>query len=137
MRRPLRQRMSTEGGGAHDVVDEARQLLCDTALCAPAGRDIHAGRPDDPAVHAHVLTDVDPIREVHLSEPGLLVVDVAGCDDATVLAFQAAIVRMWGTSPAECTTRDVGQPGVRLRMYADLRQVLPEVSPSEPAPSAT
>ena len=66
---------------------------------------------------------MDPIQEAHLSEPGLLVIDVAGFDDATVLAFQAAIARTWGTSTAERSTRDPGQPGVRLRMYADLRQV--------------
>ncbi|ALV39357.1 DUF6207 family protein [Streptomyces sp. CdTB01] len=78
---------------------------------------------------------MDPIREAHLSEPGLLVIDVAGFDDETVFAFQAAIARIWGTSPAERSTRDVGQPGVRLRMYADLRQALDEASPQERAPS--
>ncbi|MGP4009899.1 DUF6207 family protein [Streptomyces sp. 4N124] len=75
---------------------------------------------------------MDPIRETHLTEPGLLVVDVAGLDDDTVFAFQDAIARMWGTSIAERTTRDVGQPGVRLRMYTDLRQVLAQASPPEP-----
>jgi hypothetical protein len=80
---------------------------------------------------------VDPIREVHLSEPGLLVIDVAGFDDDTVLAFQEAIARTWGTSTAERTTRDPGQPGVRLRMYTDLRQVLEEASPPDPEPTAT
>ncbi|GHE51326.1 DUF6207 family protein [Streptomyces capitiformicae] len=79
---------------------------------------------------------MDPIREAHLSEPGLLVIDVAGFDDDTVLAFQAAIARIWGTSTAERTTRDPGQPGVRLRMYTDLRQALVETSSPEPAPSA-
>ncbi|MGW2697796.1 DUF6207 family protein [Streptomyces sp. NPDC001296] len=71
---------------------------------------------------------MDPIREAHLSEPGLLVIDVAGRDDATVFAFQAAIARIWGTAVAERTVRDAGQPGVRLRMYIDLRQVLEEAS---------
>ncbi|MFF2128685.1 DUF6207 family protein [Streptomyces olivochromogenes] len=33
--------------------------------------------------------------------------------------------------------RDAGQPGVRLRMYTDLRQVLEEASSPEPTPSAT
>ncbi|MDX2576680.1 DUF6207 family protein [Streptomyces scabiei] len=80
---------------------------------------------------------MDPIREAHLSEPGLLVIDVAGCDDATVFAFQAAIARLWGTSTAEHTTRDVGQPGVRLRLYTDLRQVLEEASPPEPERTTT
>ncbi|MER7576697.1 DUF6207 family protein [Streptomyces sp. NPDC126514] len=33
---------------------------------------------------------------------------------------------IWATTPADPTTRDAGQPGVRLRMYADLRQVVGE-----------
>ncbi|MET9461084.1 DUF6207 family protein [Streptomyces canus] len=77
------------------------------------------------AGHAHVLAGVDPIQEVHLSEPGLLVVDVAGADEATVIAFQNAVTRTWATAPAEAVTREPGQPGVRLRLYADLRQALP------------
>ncbi|WP_254076265.1 DUF6207 family protein [Streptomyces sp. P3] len=31
---------------------------------------------------------MDPINEVHVSEPGLLVVDVAAAGDATAPAFQ-------------------------------------------------
>lgn len=31
---------------------------------------------------------MDPINEAHVSEPGLLVVDVAASDDDTALAFQ-------------------------------------------------
>ncbi|MER5228227.1 DUF6207 family protein [Streptomyces flaveus] len=72
---------------------------------------------------------MDPIRETHLSEPGLLVVDVAGVDDATVFAFQNAIARTWATSNDDRTIRDVGQPGVRLRLYVDLRRVLSQASP--------
>ncbi|MFC9848679.1 DUF6207 family protein [Streptomyces sp. NPDC060223] len=75
---------------------------------------------------------MDPIQEAHLSEPGLLVIDVAGLDDDTVIAFQNAIAQMWA-STADRTTRDVGQPGVRLRMYTDLRQVLTETSLPEQA----
>ncbi|MFE9812267.1 DUF6207 family protein [Streptomyces sp. NPDC005227] len=30
--------------------------------------------------------------------------------------------KRWATAIAERTTRDVGQPGVRLRCYLDLRQ---------------
>jgi hypothetical protein len=37
-----------------------------------------------------------------------------------------AVVRQTGAvSTADRTTRDPGQPGVRLRLYADLRQALP------------
>lgn len=67
---------------------------------------------------------MDPIHETHVSRPGLLVVDVAAADDATVLAFQQLLVERWATAPAQHTTRDVGQPGVWLRCYLDLRQPL-------------
>lgn len=63
---------------------------------------------------------MNPINEVHVSEPGLLVVDVAAADDATALAFQQLLADRWAT--AEHTTRDAGEPGVRLRCYLDLRQ---------------
>ncbi|GHH68196.1 hypothetical protein FHS35_009255 [Streptomyces umbrinus] len=77
----------------------------------------------NPALREHVLTDVDPIQETHLSEPGLLVLDAAGLDDNTVYAFQNAIAQTWAAT-VDRTTRDAGQPGARLRMYVDLRQVL-------------
>jgi hypothetical protein len=80
------------------------------------------------------MTDVEPIHETHVSEPGLLVIDVADLDDDTVFAFQNAIARMWA-STVDRTTRDVGQPGVRLRMYTDLRQALTETSLPEQAPA--
>ncbi|KUN25445.1 hypothetical protein AQJ23_16290 [Streptomyces antibioticus] len=69
-----------------------------------------------------VLRGVDPIREVHLREPGMLVIDVAAHDAATALAFQDTVARMWATSPAERTTRKACEHGVRLRLYTDLRQ---------------
>ncbi|MGW1363062.1 DUF6207 family protein [Streptomyces chartreusis] len=79
---------------------------------------------------------MDPIQETHLSEPGLLVIDVAGLDDETVLAFQNAIAWTWATSADERTTRDAGQPGVRLRLYTDLRQGLTRPLRPEPEPDA-
>ncbi|MFE9906330.1 DUF6207 family protein [Streptomyces achromogenes] len=36
------------------------------------------------------------------------------------------LVGRWATATAEHTTRDPGQPGVRLRCYLDLRQKLPD-----------
>ncbi|MFF4402570.1 DUF6207 family protein [Streptomyces sp. NPDC001480] len=70
-----------------------------------------------------------------MSEPGLVVVDVAAADDATALAFQQLLADRWATATAEHTTRDVGEPGVRLRCYLDLRQpVLPAVTPDAPLP---
>ncbi|MFI1510249.1 DUF6207 family protein [Streptomyces sp. NPDC020597] len=65
---------------------------------------------------------MNPINEAHVSEPGLVVVDVAAADDATALAFQQLLADRWATSPAQHTTRDAGEAGVRLRCYLDLRQ---------------
>ena len=63
---------------------------------------------------------MDPINETHVSRPGL--VDVAAADDDTALAFQQMLAEQWATATAEHTTRDAGQPGVRLRCYLDLNQ---------------
>ncbi|MFF3350718.1 DUF6207 family protein [Streptomyces sp. NPDC002779] len=76
---------------------------------------------------------------MHVSEPGLVVVDVAAADDATALAFQQMLADRWATATAEQTTRDAGQPGVRLRCYLDLRQQLTHadvVGPTEEPPTA-
>ena len=73
-----------------------------------------------------------PIQEAHLPEPGLLVLDAAGLDDDTVYAFQNAIAQTWAAT-VDGTTRDAGQPGVRLRMYIDLRQVLAQTLSPERA----
>lgn len=49
-------------------------------------------------------------------------VDVAAADDQTAFAFQAALTGMWAATSVERATRDLGQPGVRLRCYLDMRQ---------------
>ncbi|WP_265537344.1 MULTISPECIES: DUF6207 family protein [unclassified Streptomyces] len=71
---------------------------------------------------------MESFSEVHVSEPGLIVVDVAAGDDETALAFQEAVAARWATAVADRTTRTPGRPGVRLRCYVDLRQVVGEVS---------
>ncbi len=85
---------------------------------------MNSGAAENLAMPAGVLRDMGPIQEAHVAEPGLLVVEVAAADDATAFAFQAAIARRWATAAADRTTRDPGQPGVRLRAYVDLRQTL-------------
>ncbi|MEV5426909.1 DUF6207 family protein [Streptomyces cellulosae] len=65
-----------------------------------------------------------PIDEAHLSEPGLLVVDVAAADGETAMVFQQEIALRWATATAERTSHVPGEPGVRLRCYVDLRQRL-------------
>ncbi|MGV4891418.1 hypothetical protein DKG34_37735 [Streptomyces sp. NWU49] len=63
-----------------------------------------------------------PIADLHVAEPGLIVVDVAAADEETALAFQEALANRWATAVADRTTREPGEPGVRLRCYLDLRQ---------------
>ncbi|MER6465779.1 DUF6207 family protein [Streptomyces sp. NPDC001228] len=70
------------------------------------------------------MRSVEAINEVHVSEPGLVVVDVAAADDRTAFAFQAVLTGMWAATSVERTTRVPGQPGVRLRCYLDMRQRL-------------
>jgi hypothetical protein len=81
----------------------------------------------NPLEDRDVVLDMNPIRDAHLKEPGLVVVDVAAADDATAFAFQEALAARWATAPADRTTRTPGEPGVRLRCYLDLRQPLPDV----------
>ncbi|MER7967139.1 DUF6207 family protein [Streptomyces ardesiacus] len=61
-------------------------------------------------------------NDVHVSEQGLVVVDVAAADDETAFAFHTELAARWATTGVERTTRDAGQPVVRLRCYLDLRQ---------------
>jgi hypothetical protein len=78
---------------------------------------------------------MDPINEAHVSRPGLVVVDVAAADDATVLAFQqllaqrgrrptavetaswsAAAMSFW---PWPVMTEDISQTRNMIRGVAD------------------
>ncbi|MFJ9675275.1 DUF6207 family protein [Streptomyces sp. NPDC101221] len=74
---------------------------------------------------------MEAINETHLSEPGLIVLDVAAADDETAFAFHAALAARRATTSVERTTRDASQAGVRLRCYLDLRQ--PLAGSGEPA----
>jgi hypothetical protein len=38
---------------------------------------------------------MDPMNEMHVSEPGLVVVDIPAADDATALAFQQQLAERW------------------------------------------
>jgi hypothetical protein len=81
-------------------------------------------RQRNPARRQDVVPYMNPINEVHVQEPGLVVIDVTAADAATALAFQEALAAQWATATADRVTRDPGQPGVRLRCYLDLRQPL-------------
>jgi hypothetical protein len=63
-----------------------------------------------------------PINEAHVAEPGLAVVDVAAANDQTAFAVQELLAARYAIAPADRTTREPGEPGVRLRCFLDLRQ---------------
>ncbi|MDQ0904101.1 hypothetical protein QFZ22_000086 [Streptomyces canus] len=73
----------------------------------------------------HVLTVVDPIRETHLSEPGLLVIDVAGFDDDRA-RLPGSDRPQLGNGAGRAHHPGCRTAGVRLRLCADLRQVCDE-----------
>ncbi|MGW1616536.1 DUF6207 family protein [Streptomyces sp. NPDC002285] len=56
-----------------------------------------------------------PINDAHVAEPGLAVVEVAAADDATAFAVQELLGGQWAIAPADRTTGEPGEPGVRLR----------------------
>ncbi|MFF3735324.1 DUF6207 family protein [Streptomyces sp. NPDC002476] len=63
-----------------------------------------------------------PIHEQHLSEPGLVVLDITAADEATVQAVMTALDQLWAASGTRPTRRTPGEPGVGARVYADVRR---------------
>ncbi|MFB7404113.1 DUF6207 family protein [Streptomyces rubiginosohelvolus] len=62
------------------------------------------------------------IDELHLSESGLVVFDIAAADEETAHQVMAEMGRRWATSGVTALRRDPGAPGVRARVYADTRR---------------
>ncbi|MGI5532544.1 DUF6207 family protein [Streptomyces syringium] len=77
-----------------------------------------ANRAGDRAVCAFM----DRIDEVHISEPGLVVLDVTAHNETTARAVMTALERQWATSGLGPVRREPGEPGVKARIYADLRR---------------
>jgi hypothetical protein len=63
------------------------------------------------------LNDAYRINDAHVARPGLAVVEVAAADDETAFAVQELLAARWGIAPADRTTREPGEPGVRLRCF--------------------
>jgi hypothetical protein len=57
-----------------------------------------------------------------VAKPGLAVVEVAAAVDETAFEVRELLATRWGIAPADRTTREPGEPGVRLRCFLDLRQ---------------
>lgn len=62
-----------------------------------------------------------PFEDLHISEPGLVVIEVAAADENTALAAIEEIGTRWRTSDPSTCWRVPGEPGVRVRTYADTR----------------
>ncbi|MEU9189449.1 DUF6207 family protein [Streptomyces sp. NPDC048484] len=62
------------------------------------------------------------INEAHVARPGLAVVEVAAADDETAFAIQELFAARCAVALAERTTREPGEPGVRLRFSLDFQQ---------------
>lgn len=63
-----------------------------------------------------------PFDAVHVSEPGLVVVELAAGDEETALAAVAGLGERWATSGPSEVWRVPGEPGVRVRTYAKTRR---------------
>ncbi|MCX5254997.1 DUF6207 family protein [Streptomyces canus] len=63
-----------------------------------------------------------PNQDTHVEQPALAVVEVAAADDETSLAVPDLLAARCAIAAADRTTREPGEPGVRLRCFLDLRQ---------------
>ena len=59
------------------------------------------------------------IHDRPVEQQGLAVVEVAAANDATAFAVQDLLAANYAIAPGE---RSVREPGVRLRLFLDLRQ---------------
>ncbi|MGI5360005.1 DUF6207 family protein [Streptomyces sp. CA-252508] len=62
------------------------------------------------------------IDEQRITEPGLVILDVAAADEDTVHTVMEGSSRRWATSGVTPVWRTPGGPGVRSRVYADVRR---------------
>ncbi|MEU9064904.1 DUF6207 family protein [Streptomyces sp. NPDC048430] len=65
---------------------------------------------------------MEEIDAQHLSEPGLVVLDITAPDEATARAAMADLEQHWATSGIAPVRRTPGTPGVTARVYADTRR---------------
>ncbi|MEU5108161.1 DUF6207 family protein [Streptomyces sp. NPDC021354] len=65
---------------------------------------------------------MEHLDEQHVSESGLVVLDIAARDEETAVAVMSRLGEMWATSGVGPVRRVAGEPGVRARMYVDIRR---------------
>lgn len=62
------------------------------------------------------------INDAHVAAPGLAVVKVSAADDETAFTVQKLLAARCAIAAADRTTREPGEPDVRLRFFLDLHQ---------------
>ncbi|OKJ64354.1 DUF6207 family protein [Streptomyces sp. CB02261] len=65
---------------------------------------------------------MEPVYPTHVSEPGLIVLDLTASDEATLQAAVEKLGRYRATSGTSRERRVPGEPGVTARLYADMRR---------------
>lgn len=58
----------------------------------------------------------------HIAEPGLVILDITAADETTARAVMKELDTWWATSGISTVRREPGKPGVKARVYADLRR---------------
>ncbi|MFB7083391.1 DUF6207 family protein [Streptomyces sp. NPDC056308] len=71
---------------------------------------------------------MERINAQHVSEPGLVVLDITAADESTAQAVMADLEQWWATSGITPVQLEPGRPGVKLRVYADIRRRGPAAS---------
>ncbi|MEV3993639.1 DUF6207 family protein [Streptomyces sp. NPDC049837] len=62
------------------------------------------------------------IDEQHIAEPWLVVLDALAADEDTLAAVMEGLQHKWATSGISPVWRAPGEPGVGVRVYADIRR---------------
>ncbi|MFE4801692.1 DUF6207 family protein [Streptomyces sp. NPDC056708] len=62
------------------------------------------------------------IDEQHVTEPGLVALDITAADEDTVRAVMDGLQQQWATSGITPVWRTPGEVGVKARVYADVRR---------------
>ncbi|MEV7897086.1 DUF6207 family protein [Streptomyces cyaneofuscatus] len=62
-----------------------------------------------------------PIDPRHLSETGLVVLDIIAGDETTAHALMDRLQQLWATSGITPARREPGQPGVRAQIHAHIK----------------
>ncbi|MGA5471235.1 DUF6207 family protein [Streptomyces arboris] len=62
-----------------------------------------------------------PIDPRHLSETGLVVLDITAADETTAHALMDRLQQLWATSGITPTRQEPGQPGVHAQIHAHIK----------------